>query len=682
MQMRAALSISLVGSLVVALPAAAGCAKRTVPPPPVYTGPVLTAVVPPIGDVSGSTLVTVYGARIGAPPQGVDFGNSGNLATALTAVSTGTTCLTPAGSAGAVDVGLTNNGQTSTLVNGFTYTTTTTSPTISAVSPSVGPEAGNDQFTITGSNFATSGSVSVWIGANAATSVTVVNSTTITARTPAGAANTTVNVAMANPDGGSITLVDGYQYVPSAVVQGISPPWGNVAGGDNVTITGRNFVNATSADLGGLTLTTLNVVSDAEIRGVTAARPAGVAVVNVNVTDPQGVGTLVNAFTYTDTPTVTNVAPNEALFTGGQTITVTGTNFVAGATVSFEGTLLQNVVVVNPTTITGDVPARAPAELDVTVTNVGNLAGTLTDGFYFIYPDSHQGAQFVWDTSAGIDHTTRWYLDFSHAILKSDLANKGLQSGTPADAVNNYVVDQLSAYICQGVNVMYGRNGDGTKVSGTSINITFAVRPPASGSPGGNTASIDFSRMCFGDNSGSSTIGRASLDTGTPCGNSSEDDCNGPNFPGGGTMLGVFIDSISASPSTLSPAIAQADQHFLDGSVTTGARYNQIQTYLLNYAYRVAPVAAHEIGHSVGLVANTAGTGSCGGGSGQCSSTGAHNNCCSGNIMRSAISYSGLTSFTARAFSGQPGGVSSAGTCATTGLDSWAMMNSFLGISP
>ena len=78
--------------------------------------------------------------------------------------------------------------------------------------------------------------------------------------------------------------------------------------------------------------------------------------------------------------------------------------------------------------------------------------------------------------------------------------------------------------------------------------------------------------MCFGDNSGSSTIGRARFDSGNPCGDSSEDDCNGPNFPGSGTMLGVFIDSINASPSTLNPAITQADQHFLDGSVTSATR--------------------------------------------------------------------------------------------------------------
>ena len=59
------------------------------------------------------------------------------------------------------------------------------------------------------------------------------------------------------------------------------------------------------------------------------------------------------------------------------------------------------------------------------------------------------------------------------------------------DAVNNYVVDQLSAYICQGMNVIYGRNGDGTKISGTSVNITFVCQQPASGVPNGNNATVD-----------------------------------------------------------------------------------------------------------------------------------------------------------------------------------------------
>jgi len=62
--------------------------------------------------------------------------------------------------------------------------------------------------------------------------------------------------------------------------------------------------------------------------------------------------------------------------------------------------------------------------------------------------------------------------------------------------------------------------------------------------------------------------------------------------------------------------------------------------------------------------------------------------CCSGNVMRSALSYSGLTSFTARAFSGQPGSVSvnnggsPPANCWSGSLASWSMLQNYLGTSP
>jgi hypothetical protein len=593
--------------------------------------------------------------------------------------------LTPSGSAGAVDVILSSGAGVSTLPNGFTYVSTSTSPTISSISPTPGPEAGNDLVTITGTNFATSGTVSVWLGANAATSVTVVNSTTITCRTPAGAANTTVNVAMANPDGGSATLTDAYQYVKSAVVQGINPAVGHVSGGTTVTITGRNFTNATSANLGGLNLTNFTVVNDSTITGDTAARTAGVAVVDVNVIDPLGTGTLVNGFTYTDTPTITAINPSQVLYTGGAAVTITGTKFVTGATVDLQGTALQSVVVVNSTTITGIAPAHAPAELDVTVTNPGNLSATLTDGFYYIYPSGHQRAQFVWDTSSGIDATRRWLIETNWAAFRTDLAGEGLQTGNASDPVNQYVEDWMTAYICQGVNIHYGRNGDGTKVSGTSINVTFICVKPATGTPGGNGTN-DYSRMCIGgtSSSGGGVLGTAWFDSGNPlCGNSSEDDCLGTQFGGSGSTLGVFTASFGAPGTFPAPALSQADQKYFDGSVTSGTRYTALHDYMQKWCWRIAYVTSHEIGHSVGLVGDriVSGSGSCGS-QGQCSATGGHNNCCTANIMRSSVSWSGITGFSSRAFSGQPGGATSGSGCYTNTLSSWAMLQAFLGTSP
>jgi hypothetical protein len=75
-------------------------------------------------------------------------------------------------------------------------------PTVSAVSPSSGATAGGTRITITGSGFHSDATVSV--GGSAATAVTVVSGTQITATTPAHAAGT-VDVQVTTPGGTSAT---------------------------------------------------------------------------------------------------------------------------------------------------------------------------------------------------------------------------------------------------------------------------------------------------------------------------------------------------------------------------------------------------------------------------------------------------------------------------------------------
>lgn len=70
------------------------------------------------------------------------------------------------------------------------------------------------------------------------------------------------------------------------------------------------------------------------------------------------------------TPTVTSVTPNSGLTTGGTPVTIAGTNFAAGATVTFGAGAATNVVVTSDTQITANTPPRATAgAADVTVTN-------------------------------------------------------------------------------------------------------------------------------------------------------------------------------------------------------------------------------------------------------------------------------------------------------------------------
>ena len=64
-------------------------------------------------------------------------------------------------------------------------------------------------------------------------------------------------------------------------------------------------------------------------------------------------------------------------------MTISGTNFASGATVTFGGTSATSVVVVSSTTITATTPAHAAGVVNVVVTNNNGQSGTLTNGYTY-----------------------------------------------------------------------------------------------------------------------------------------------------------------------------------------------------------------------------------------------------------------------------------------------------------
>jgi len=171
-------------------------------------------------------------------------------------------------------------------------------PTVSSISPGSGPTAGGTPVTITGTGFASGATVT--LGGSAATNVAVANSTTITATTPAHAAGA-VNIVVTNADGQSGTLANGFTYqappAPAPTLSGISPNNGTTAGGTSVTISGSNFVNGATVQLGGVAATNVVVSNSTTITATTPAHAAGA--VNVVVTNPDGQSaTLAAGFTY------------------------------------------------------------------------------------------------------------------------------------------------------------------------------------------------------------------------------------------------------------------------------------------------------------------------------------------------------------------------------------------------
>ncbi|HVU48850.1 MAG TPA: IPT/TIG domain-containing protein [Terracidiphilus sp.] len=335
--------------------------------------PTVTSLSPSSGPLAGGTSVTITGTNF-ASGTTVTFG--GAAATNITVVnSTTITATTPAGSAGAATVTVTNsNGLNGNLTSGFTYVSP---PTVTGVSPNSGSTSGGTSVTITGTNF-TSGAT-VTFGSASATNVVVVNSTTITATAPAGSAGAvTVTVTVAGQSG---SISSGFTYALLPTVSSVSASSGPVAGGTSVTITGTNFASGATVMFGSAAATNVVVVNSTTITAITPAGAAGTVTVSVTVNGQSG--SLANGFTYIGTPTLTSVSPNNGPVTGGTSVTITGTNFATGATVTFGSAAATNVVVVNSTTITAITPVGSVGAVTVTVTNAGNLSGSLASGFTY-----------------------------------------------------------------------------------------------------------------------------------------------------------------------------------------------------------------------------------------------------------------------------------------------------------
>jgi len=81
-------------------------------------------------------------------------------------------------------------------------------------------------------------------------------------------------------------------------------------------------------------------------------------------------------------PDVDTASPSSGPVTGGTAVTITGTGFATGATVSFGGSS-ASAVVAGSTMINAVAPAHASGPVNITVTNPGGQSGSLTNGFVY-----------------------------------------------------------------------------------------------------------------------------------------------------------------------------------------------------------------------------------------------------------------------------------------------------------
>jgi len=151
-------------------------------------------------------------------------------------------------------------------------------------------------------------------------------------------------------------------------------------------------------------------------------------------------------------PVVTSVAPSNGINNATTNITITGTDFRAGATVTVGGTACANVVVVSPTSITCTVAAKATtcASEDIVVTHPDD--GKMGTGAkLFTYRTSAVG----WATGSPVNYPTG---AFPRRVIVADFNGDGKLDLASANQVGNNVTLKLGA-------------GNGTFPVAGSVNI-------------------------------------------------------------------------------------------------------------------------------------------------------------------------------------------------------------------
>jgi len=347
-------------------------------PPPTVSG-----ISPNSGSTSGGTAVTVTGTGF---LNGATLALGGTQATnVVVANSTTITAMTPAHSAGTVNVLVINSDtQSGSLTQAFTYTSVSNpAPTVTAILPNSGTTAGGTLVNITGTGFLAGDTVN--FGGTLAANAAVVNSTTMTATTPAHAAGA-VNVAVTNAEEQSGTLPNGFTYIgpnPAPAIASITPNSGTSSGGTAVTVSGTGFLTGAALTMGGAAASSVTVVSSTSISATTPAHAVGAVNVVVTNTDSQS-GTLVNGYTYTSTPPpglgfgVASGDPSSATVTAGQTasyiLSIGGAGLNGTATFSCTGAPLGAKCMVPATQ---QFSAATASTINVSVTTAPRTTGAL-----------------------------------------------------------------------------------------------------------------------------------------------------------------------------------------------------------------------------------------------------------------------------------------------------------------
>ncbi len=179
-------------------------------------------------------------------------------------------------------------------------------------------------------------------------------------------------------------------WVPLSATVSISsivPDAGQPIGGTSITISGTGFQAGATVTIGGASAGGVVIAS---AQTITCTAPAGTLGSQPLVVTNPDTSNVSAAFIYTSTPAPTisvgGVAPSGGSPAGGTAVSITGTGFQAGATVSFGANGATAVTVVSATSITCTAPPGPVGAAAVVVTNPDTQISNATVTFAYAPP--------------------------------------------------------------------------------------------------------------------------------------------------------------------------------------------------------------------------------------------------------------------------------------------------------
>lgn len=155
-------------------------------------------------------------------------------------------------------------------------------------------------------------------------------------------------------------------------------------GGGLISLVGSNFVAGATVKFDTTPATTVNFSNSTLLTAIAPAHSAGT--VTVTVLNPDGqFSSLSNSFSYVNAPApgIATVTPASGSDAGGTLVTITGSNFFNGLTVTFGSSNALSVNYSNATLITAVSPAHGAGTVNVSVQNPDAQTATALNAFTY-----------------------------------------------------------------------------------------------------------------------------------------------------------------------------------------------------------------------------------------------------------------------------------------------------------